>query len=138
RTLLAAHPRDELREDERDDELPLLLGEVREVDHGAPWLPVGREEELLRVERLALAPGGERGRRDERVQRERELRSVGGWEELVDLEDAELADRRCLYLPDQCAEVEIAAGAPCVLDQVREQHVLTAGERVGLDSHECE
>ena len=138
RPFLTAHPRDELREDERDDELALLLGEVRKVDHGAARLPVGREEERLRVERLALAPGGEGRRGDERVQRERELRPVGGREELVDLEDAELADRRRLDLADQGPEVEVAAGAPRVLDQVREQHVLAARERVGLDPHERE
>ena len=81
---------------------------------------------------FALAPGGERGRCDERVERERELRPVGGREELVDLEDAELAERRRLDLADQRAEVEIAPGAPRVLDEVREQHVLAARERVGL------
>ena len=41
RPRLAAHPGDELREDERDDELPLLLGEVREVDDRAARLALG-------------------------------------------------------------------------------------------------
>src|SRR4029079_14125141 len=120
RSLLTAHPRDELREDERGAAPALLLGEVRKVDDGTPRLPFGREEEPLRVERLALPPGGEGRRRDERVQRERELRPVGRREELVDLEDAELADRRRLDLADQGPEVEVAAGAPGILDQVRE------------------
>ena len=136
--LLSAHPGHELREDERHDELPLLLREVREVDDRAPRLPGLGEEELLRVERLALAPGGERGGGDERVERERELRPVGRREELVELEDAELAERGRLDLGDERPEVEVSSGAPRVLDEVREQHVLAARERVGLDADEPE
>jgi hypothetical protein len=138
RSLLAAHPGHELREHERDDELPLLVGEVREVDDGAARLPLRCEEELLGIERLALAPGGEGGRGDERVQRERELRPVGRWEELVDLEHTQLPDRRVLDLADERSEVEVAPGAPRVLDQVGEQHVLPTRKRVGLDADERE
>jgi len=45
-------------------------------------------------------------------------------EERVDLEHAELAERGRLDLADQRAEVEVAAGPPGVLDQVREEDVL--------------
>ncbi len=138
RSLLAAHPRDELREDECDDELPLLLGEVGEVDDRAARLTVGGDEHRLRVERIALAPGREARRGDEGVERERQLRAVGQREELVDLEDAELPDRRRLDLADERAEVEVSAGAPGVLDQVRKEDVLAARERVGLDPDERE
>ena len=61
-----------------------------------------------------------------------------GREEGVDLEDAELAERRGLDLADQRAEIEVAAGTPGVLDQVREEHVLAARERVGGDPDEAE
>ena len=138
RALLAPHPRHELREDERDDELALGVREVRQVDDGAAWPALGGEEERLGVERLALAPGGERRRGDERVEGERELRPLGGREELVDLEDAQLAERRRLDLADQRAEVEVAARAPRVLDEVREQDVLAARERVRGDPDERE
>ena len=111
---------------------------MREVDDRATRLAVRGEEELLRVERLALAPGGEARRGDERVQQERELRSLGRREELVELEDAELAERGRLDLADQGSQVEIAPGAPGVLDEVREQDVLPARERVGLDADERE
>ena len=39
---------------------------------------------------------------------------------------------------DQRAEVEVASGAPGVLDQVGEQHVLAARERVGVDPDELQ
>ena len=111
---------------------------MREVDDRASRLPRRREEELLRIERLALAPGGERGGGDERVERERELRPVGRREELIELEDAELAERGRLDLGDERPEVEVAAGAPRVLDEVREQDVLAACKRVRLDAYESE
>ena len=53
---LAAHPRDELREDERDDELPLLLREVREVDDRGARLASGGEEQRLRGRGARPAP----------------------------------------------------------------------------------
>jgi hypothetical protein len=135
---LAAHPRDELGEHERDDELPLLVGEVGEVDDRAARLALRRAQERRRVERLAGAPGGERGGRNEAVQLQRELRALLGREERVHLEDSELAERRRLDLSDQGPDVEALARAPRVLDQVGEQHVLAARERVGLDPDEAE
>ena len=57
---LAAHPRDELREDERRHEHPLLVGEVREVDDRRARLALRREEQRLRVERRTLAPARRR------------------------------------------------------------------------------
>ena len=50
----------------------------------------------------------------------------------------ELAHRRGLDLADQRREVEVAPCPPGVLDQVREQHVLPARERVGLDADQPE
>jgi hypothetical protein len=43
-----------------------------------------------------------------------------------------------LDIGDQRAEIEVTTRAPRVLDQVREQHVLTARERIGLDADEPE
>ena len=132
------HPRDQAREHERDDELALLVREVGEVDHGGARTAVLGAEEHGRIERGAAAPGGERGRGDERVQPDGELVPLCRRQERVDLEDAELAQRRLLDLPDQGAEIEIGAGAPVVLEQVREEDVLAAAERVGLDPDQAE
>ena len=76
RSRLAPHPGDELREDERRDEHPLLVGQVREIDDRRARLAVGREQERLRVERRTLAPGGEGRRRDQRVQLQRERGAI--------------------------------------------------------------
>ena len=138
RPRLAVHPGDQAREHERDDELPLLVGEVREVDHGGARPAVGGAEQPSRVERRPAAPGRERRRRDERVQPHRELVPVGGRQERVDLEDAELAQRRLLDLSDQRAEIEVGSGPPVVLEQVRQEDVLAAAERVGLDPDQAE
>ena len=135
---LGVHPGDQAREDERDHELALLLREVREVDHGCARPPVLGTEQHGRVERRPATPGGERGRGHECVQADGELVSVGRRQERVDLEHAELAQRRLLNLPDQRAEVEIGARAPVVLQQVREEDVLAAAERVGLDPDEVQ
>jgi hypothetical protein len=53
-------------------------------------------------------------------------------EEGVELEDAELAERGSLHLGDQRRQVQVRPCRPRVLDQVGEQDVLAAGERVGL------
>ncbi len=135
---LAVHPGDQPREHERDDELPLLIREVREVDDGGARPSVLGAEQDGGIERRAAAPGGERRRGDERVEADGELVPVGRGQEGVDLEDAELAQRRLLDLPDQGAEVEVGAGAPVVLEQVREEDVLAAAERVGLDPDQAE
>ena len=108
------------------------------VDDRRAWLALGREEQRLRIESRTLAPGGEGGRRDQRVELQRELGAVLRREERVDLEDAELAERGSLDLADQGAEVEVAPGPPGVLDQVREQHVLAARQRIGGDPDEPE
>ena len=73
RSRLAAHPRHELAEDERRHEHALLVREVRQVDDRGAGLTLRREQERLRVERRALVPGREGGRRDQRIQLQREL-----------------------------------------------------------------
>ena len=138
RARLPPHPRHELPEDERRHEHALVVREVRECRRSRRAASLRREEERLRVERRALVPRRERGRGDEGVQLQRQLGAVLGREEGVDLEDAELAERRRLHLADQRPEVEALPGAPGVLDQVREQHVLAARERVGCDADEPE
>ena len=50
----------ELGQQERRDELPLLVGQVRGRDDRAAAAAVGRHEHRRHVERCAVAPGGER------------------------------------------------------------------------------
>ena len=132
-----AHPRDDLRQHKRDDELALLVREVGEVHDRRPR-PVRRAEEHGGIERRSLAPGGERRRRGEPVQPQRELLPVLRGEERVELEDAELPQWGPLDVADQGAEIEIAACPPGVLDEIGEQHVLAARQRIGGDPDEPE
>ena len=135
---LSVHPGDQAREHERDHELPLLIGEMGEVDdRGARPSVLGAEQDGG-VERRPTAPGGKRRRGDESVQLDRELVPVGRRHEGVDLEDAELAQRWLLNLSDQGAEIEIGSRAPVVLEQIREEDVLAAADRVGLDPDQAE
>ena len=109
---------------------------MREVDDPQPGL-LSAVPENRGIERLPGAPGRERGRRDERVQLQRELGAFVRREERVDLEDAELAERRRLDLADQEPRSR-STRAPRILDQVREQDVLAARERVRGDTDESE
>jgi hypothetical protein len=52
--------------------------------------------------------------------------------------NAELADRRGERHPDECGQVEAAALLPLVEDQVRQQDVLAARQRIGIDADESE
>ena len=75
---LAAHPGDQLVGDQRHDEHALRVGEVRDRDDGDARLALGREQQSLDVERLALEPHAEAGRGEQVVHRHRELEAVLG------------------------------------------------------------
>ncbi len=88
---LRAHPGDQLREHERDHELALVLGQVREVHDRGARAAVGGPQQRADVERRALPPGRERGRGDQPVEAQRQRGALLRREERVDVEDAELA-----------------------------------------------
>ena len=67
-----------------------------------------------------------------------ERRAVLRREELVELEHAELADRRLLDHADERRQVEAAPAGPRVVDEVGQQDVLAARQRVGVDADEAE
>ncbi len=135
---LLAHPRDQLRQDEGHDELALLVGQVRDGHDRRGRLAVCGPQQAADVERRAVGPGRERGRGQQPVQLDGERRAVGGREELVELEHAQLAHRRLLHLADQRAQVERLALRPGRLDEVAEQDVLARRERVGGDADQAE
>src|SRR6185436_10777501 len=58
--------------------------------------------------------------------------------ECLEVEGAHLGERGALDLPDELHEVEVAALAPRGLEELREQDVLAAPERVRLDAKEPE
>ena len=131
---LAAHPGDELVGDQRHDEHALRVGEVRDRDDGDARLALGREQQALDVERLALEPHAEAGRGEQVVHRHRELEPVLGGIEGLDVEHADLVERRLLDGADQAREVERVAAAPGGVDDRGQQDVLAALERIGGDA----
>ena len=120
---LLAHPGDQLREDQRHHELALLVGQVGDGDDGGRRLALGGAQQAGDVQRRPLGPGRERRRGQEPVEPDGERAAVGGREELVQLEHAELAQGRPLDLTDQRAEVERAPLRPRGLDEVAQQDV---------------
>ena len=98
---LAAHPGDELREHERDDELPLLVGQVGQRHDGAARLAARGESRASMSSGSPWPHAREGGRGQQAVEPQGQLRAVGRREELVELEHAELAQRRRLHLADE-------------------------------------
>jgi hypothetical protein len=64
---LAAHPPDDFVEQQRDEEHPLLVVEMRDRDHAHAWTPVQAIQQAIDVERFALEPGAKAWRRQQMV-----------------------------------------------------------------------
>ena len=97
-----------------------------------------REQQRVDVERRALAPRGERRRGEQAVELEGQLLAILRREELVELEHAQLLQRWLLDLADERRQVERLLVGPGVLDEVGQQDVLAARQRVGGDADEAE
>ncbi len=85
------------------------------------------------VERHALHPELEAGRGEQVVERQSELEAILLRVERVEVEDADLRERRLLDLRDQRRDVESLAIRPGGPEDAREQDVLAALDRVGVD-----
>ena len=131
---LATHPPHQLRQHQAHHELALLVVEVGDGHDGGPGPAVGLSEHGVDVDRRALVPRRERRRGQQPVELEGQLVPIAGGEERVELEHPELAERRCLDLADERAEVERRAGLVRGLDDVRQQDVLAPAERIALDA----
>ncbi len=138
RPALAAHPGDQLGEDERRDELALVVGEVCRRHDRASSSSVSGVQHRCEVECRSLRPRRERWGCQQSVELHGQGHAVVGGEELVDVEHAELADRRRRNHRHERREVEWTVLAPRVVDQVRQQDVLATGERVGRDAHQSQ
>ena len=138
RAALAAHPGDELGEHQRGHELALFVGEMGGGDDRAPWGSFRGEQHGVDVEGSAFTPRGERRRREQPVELEGQLLPVLRWEELVELEHAQLLQGWVLDPADQRGQVEGLLVGPGVLDEIGQEDVLTARQRVGGDADESE
>ena len=100
--------------------------------------PLGVAEHRGQVERLAGEPRLEAGRGEQVVQRARQLEAVVGGVEGFQLERADPRDRRRLDLVDEAGQVEVARLLPRRLQDLGDQDVLPAPQRVGVDAGEAE
>ena len=103
-----------------------------------PRAAVARVEQGADVERLALHPGGEAGRRQQVVEQHRQREALAGGVEGVQVHHPDAFERRRLDLLDQARQIEVATRAPLVLEQVGEQNVLAAADRIGVDLQQRE
>ena len=71
-------------------------------------LALRREQQALRVQRLASHPGGEAGRGEQVVDRHRQRQALLGRKESLEVERAEFVERRLLHGVDQRRHVEAA------------------------------
>ncbi len=133
---LGSHPAEKLVEEDGHKEHPLGVGEVGDREDGQAGLARRRVEERADVERVALQPGLEPGRGQQVVDHHGELVAVGRGIEGVDLENADALEGRSLDLLDEGGEVEPLALSPGRLQDVGDEDVLPALQRVGLGAQE--
>src|SRR3954463_12057353 len=101
-------------------------------------LALGRAEQRRDIQRRALEPRRETRRRDEVVDRKRELLPLLLRVEGLEVHDADAPDGWLLDLRDERREVEALPQGPCVREDGGEQHVLAALDRIGVDADEAE
>ena len=98
-----------------------------------PGFSPGSPEQPARVQRLSFPPCREPGRGQEIVQADREAEAVLLREEGLQVDHSDAIERRRLDLADEGGEVQVAPFLPGALEEVREEDVLPAAHRIGLD-----
>jgi hypothetical protein len=135
---LRPHPADHLVEQQRHEEHPLRVAEMGNREDRDPRLAVRGVEHLLNVERIAGHPRVEAGRGQEVVDGHREAEAFFRRVERLEVEHADAGHRRRLDLLDQGGQIHILAGAPRGVEECREQDMVAALHRVGLDAEQAE
>ena len=97
-----------------------------------------RPQERADLERLALEPGREARRREQVVEAHRERETLLRRVERLEVHDADLRDGGRLNPGDQGGEVEVLALLPRRCEDRRDEDVLAALQRIGVDAGERE
>ncbi len=135
---LAPHPRDQFVGHQGHDEHAFGVVQVGDRDDRDARLAVCVVEQRLDVEGVPGKPGFEPWRSQQAIDAEREVGAVLRREKAVDVEDADLVERRLLHRTDQGGEVEALALAPRGVEQGGEQDEFAAADRVGVDAEQSE
>ena len=105
---------------------------------GYSRLAFRRVQNLLNVERFAFHPTAEAGRGEQIIERHRQLETIFRRGKRFDIHHANLRHWRRLNLLDQSRDIEIFTGRPLLTENVGNQNVLAAFERIGIDSKQTE
>ena len=116
---LGAHPAEHLVEQQRDEEHPLRVAQVRDRENGDARLARGGMEQPADIQRFALQPRRKAGRREEAVQEHRQVKTVFRGKKRVDVDHANASQGRGLHFLDQRRQVEAAALGPGLLEDLR-------------------
>jgi hypothetical protein len=138
RARLATHPRQNFVEQQRDEEHALRIRKVRNRNDRHAWLALGRAQQTSDVERLATRPACRRWRRQQGVDRDGQIRALFLGKKCFELDHANALERRRLNLTDDARQIERLAGRPSLRKNLRQEHVLTAAQRIGLDADQPE
>jgi hypothetical protein len=123
---LRAHPAEHLGQQQRDEEHPLGVREVRDGDDRDARLARRGPEQAADIQRLALEPGREAGGGEQVVERHRQPEALLRREERLQVEDADALHRRVLDLLDDAGEIEVLPLPPGGVEDRRQQDVLPA------------
>ena len=99
--------------------------------------PVGVVEQRLRIERIPLEPDFEAGRREHAIELHRQREALLGRKERLEIDDADLVERRRLHFADERREIEAGAALPGVGQKGGDEAVFAAARRrVDTGQHE--
>ena len=135
---LGAHPGDDLAEQQRDEEHALRVREMRDRQHrNARPTFIGIEQRAC-GQRLALHPGRETRRSEQVVELHGQREAILGGKHGFQVHHPDTLDRRRLDRADQARQVERAPCLPAVLQDIGDEDVFAAGQRIGIDTQQGE
>ncbi len=135
---MRANPGEDFVEQNRDEKHPLGVVEMGDRDDGQARFLFRRIKDALDIERLTFEPAGKRRRGEQIVQVHRQLGSVFRRVERFQIDRADVRDRRTVDFLNQLAEIDVAAGAPGIIEQRGKKDMLATVYGVGIDAHQRE
>src|SRR5262249_47811003 len=134
---LLARPAQHLLQQQRQEEHALRVFQVGDIKDYLPRL-LSVVQHAGQVERFTVDPGRKARRRQNVVQGAGQLEPVLLRVKRIDVERADLAQRRRLNLGDQLRQVEATTLAPGVQEQLGDQNMFPRLNRVGGNAGQAE
>ena len=133
---LRPHPRNHLVQQDRHEEHPLGVRQMRQRQNRQPGFALFRMQQPANIERLALHPGRKARRGEQVVEAHRQREPLLRREEAFEVHHADFLERRGLNLANQPPHIEVAPLPPGPVKQVRDQNMLAAPQRIGIDTQQ--